>query len=174
MALDSLTLYCTEADVRRVSSSMAVDLRLDDDGDGTVSGDEALALQDALIDATETINFYCWQKYSPLSLSRSNFINRRASVLAAYVLSRRRDNPAPEALETSAEKAIEELESVCVNGKLLPGVPLRRTLGPSWSNTRCVPGYTFRVIRVERNTSSRDRTAKPVVPDYREQYTIEL
>src|SRR5262245_20360010 len=98
MALASITLLCSKADVERVLSVLGVQLRLDDNNDGATDADEDLRMNDALIQASETCYYYLYQKYTPNAISRSNLVNRWAADLAAYVLCGDRSDPAPESV----------------------------------------------------------------------------
>ena len=175
MTLATITLYCSQTNVEQILSANGVTLRLDDSGDGTVSAAEQLAMDFALADAAETCNFYLWPKYSPSWLATSNWVNVRASWLATYALCDRRGNPCPESLEDRAEKVLEELERVHSGSHLLPGVPLRWAMAPVYSNVRADPRYEYRVLRVERNNSSRQRrSALQTFTDWREAFYLEV
>lgn len=167
--------YCTQADVEHLLSQAGVVMRLDDDNDGSASNPfELHAMQDSINDATESCNYFLFMKYDPANLANSNWVNRRATILAAYDLCGRRGNPVPESLAERAEKALEELEAVAEAYRLLPGIPLRRTCAPTWDNVRCDPRYNWKVIRVERNTSSPQTTSQPVNQDWMESFAYEI
>lgn len=174
MALQTLAyLYCTEAEIRRYLGNLAVNLRIDQDEDAIIDPTvENPVIMDSRIAATETINHYCWNKHDPLYLSQSNWINRRAVWLAAYDLCSLRLNPVPETCMERALQAEEDLKPILEGHRFVAGIPLRRTLAPVWSNTRCDPNYTFRVIRVERlNSAQHNQTSLQQNRDYTEAYT---
>lgn len=175
MPLQNITTYCTQSDIEHYLSAAGVELSVDDDGDGYISTDEQAAITDARVEASETVNFYCWDKYTPAALATSNWVNRAATIFAAYRLRSRRGNPVPAIIVDDAGKYEEKLTLIKeANGKI-PGVPLRRTLAPVWSNTRCDPRYQFRVIRVERNQSAlHNPTQLPQNTDYSDAFTFEL
>lgn len=173
MALTDLILYCDRAGVEHVLSQVGLSLALDDDRDGAVSATENYRLADALAEATEDVNLYCWQKYSPQALSRSNWVARKANVLAACYVRAGRGNSVPDSLVDRCEKIMEELARVQEGSLLLPNVPLRHRLAPKMSNVRVNPRFDFRAIRKERGQSTRDTEGLPQQYDLREQFTIE-
>lgn len=178
MAATPLTYtYTTRAAIERMLSAAGVRDRLDDDEDQLVTSAEEDALDDIIADATDTVNFYCWSKYAPEQLATSNLIERMTTKLAAWELCRRRGNPAPDALTEMAQEVQEMLQRVYENNHPLPGIALRRVLAPAWSNVRCDPRYQFKVIRVERGTSTSEptqQTAQPQFPDYQEGFAWEI
>jgi len=170
-------LYCTQADVESILSSAGVLDRLDDEGDQYVTSTELVAMTDIITDASETVNFYAWSRYSGESLATSNWVKRRTAELAAYELCTRRGNPAPEAVEAKALAAQEMLSKVRDRNHPIPGIGLRRILAPAWSNIRCDARYNWKVIRVERGTSTSEptqQTTQPQFIDRGEQYSYEI
>lgn len=167
-------LYCTQADVENVLSAVGVQARLDDDGDGYVNTTEQARMTDAINRATETCNFYLYNRYTPQNLSFSNIVNEWCSDLAAYVLCRSRGNPVPDAIIEAAQDAKDDMKEVLGGRIQLPAVPLRRWLAPTWDNIRVDLNYRFRVIRVEFNTSSQMPTTRPLNPDWADAFTYEV
>jgi phage gp36-like protein len=174
VALANITLYVNQGDVERQMSIQGVNLRLDDDGDGYISKAEQAAMQDALVDASESCNFFLYPKYTPAMLATSNWVNRKAMLLASYRLCTRRNNPVPDNVAEDAAQAIEDMKSVADGARLIPGLPLRRNLCPTWDNTRCDPRYWFAVTRVETQSSSQQPTQLPVRTDWAESMTFEF
>jgi hypothetical protein len=166
--------YCTRTQVERLLSTLGVAERLDHNADGVVEASEALLMDDAIAMATETCNFYLYGKYAPARLSQSNLVNRWATAFAALELCLTRGGVVPEALQERVEKYQEWLELVAEGKRFLPNVPLRRNQAPIYDNIRCDPRYQWRVIRVEKRTSSQEPTDRPVRPDYRELYSWEI
>lgn len=149
--------YTTRADVERMLSAAGVRLRLDHFGDGISTGaTDANVMTDAVDMATETVNFYCWSKYEPSRLATSVLVNRWATVLAAYEVCMLRGNPVPNVLMQRAEKVETYMQQVADGPRVLPNVPRRRTGAPVFSNLRCDPRFILKVIRVERNNSTRE------------------
>lgn len=174
MALESLTYFCTAANVEGVLSANGVKLRLDDDQDGAVSSAELEYLTFARGDATETVRFACWMKYADSWLATSNWVNTRATWLAAYALCDRRGNPCPDSIVDRCERYQEELDAIADGKRLIPMLPLRTGLMPAYSNSRVDPRYQFRVLRVEKRSSSQHPSSLPRVTDYTESFFVEM
>lgn len=169
-------LYCDQGDMERFMSVGGVYSRLDQDGDKVIDfATEQSFIQDCITEATETINFYCYDKYDPSILATSPWVNRKTTLFACYRLCSVRLNPVPDQLMEDAASTEELLEKIRDNGWKLPGVPLRRVLAPVMSLTRVVPWpYTFRCIRVERQNSSQyNRTTLQQNIDYQEAFQVE-
>lgn len=164
-------LYTDETRVRTQLSAAGVRLALDDNRTKRVTADEQARLDQAVIDATETVNYYLASKYTPKRLAQSWWVWRRATVLAAYDLCTTRNNPPPESLLALAEQAQAELEAVQQGQGVVPGLPMRMTQAPTWSNVRIDQRRQFKVIRVERPTSSKSGLRQN--PDYQAEYTPE-
>lgn len=147
-------LYCTQTDIENYLSAVGVKLRLDDDQDDIISTQEQEAMTDILAEATETINYYLFAKYTPAILATSWWVNRQATIFGSYRLCSRRTNPVADVVIEDVAKSEKQLEAISEGPKLVPNLPARMILAPHMSNTRCDPRYTFRVIRVERNQSS--------------------
>lgn len=144
--------YCDPGDIQRRLSVENTILRTEDVGPGAVIA-EAGAYEDAIWDATETINLYCFQHYDPGALQKSMWVNRRATDLAVYLLSCRRGNSPSSSMEMRYNQAIQWLDKIHMGLFELPGVPMRFTSAPSWSNVRVDQRYnTFR-LRVETSIS---------------------
>jgi phage gp36-like protein len=173
VALANVVLYCDQGSVERYLSAQGVSLRLDDDGDGYISDTEQAALTDALIEASETCNFYLFWKYTPTMLATSNWVNRKATLLAAYRLCSRRGNPPPQIVVEDAARVEEDLKAVADGGRMVPNLALRRVLAPVFSNTRVDPRYNFRCIRVERQQSSSQPSQLPQNTDWTDSVLFE-
>ena len=174
MGVSSRWLFCDKGDVERRLSAEGVLLRLDHDDDGTVSVAEEAGMADALSDAAETILYYCWAKYDPTVLQQSAWINRRAVDFATYVLCGTRGNPIPDSVSKRAREAEKKLLEIRDGPGLVPACPLRRRMAPAWSNTRLDPRFSFKVIRVDPQTSSQASGLVPQVTDWQAAYTIEI
>ncbi len=153
--IGAVRVYCTTGDIARRMSLMGRDLRLDDNDDSMVDADEELAVDDCILDASETINMYLYSKYTPANLAQSAWVNRRCVDVAVYVLCSRRMNDVPESAESRYETAIEELKAIADGPRTVPGIPLRFSLAPRYSNVRVDDRYRFKKIRVESQISSK-------------------
>jgi phage gp36-like protein len=174
MAVASQHLYLTEDDLISRLSTEGVLARLDADNDGRVDQVEQQTMTDTLSDASETINFYTWMKYDPGVLVSNPWVNRRAVDLAAWVLCAVRLNPVPEGVEKKALQAQKWLEEIADGPRLIPFAPLRRRLAPVYSNTRIVPGFQLKCIRVEPNTSSPASPGVEQFTDWAAAFTFEI
>ena len=179
MALQSITTYTTQAKVERVLSEAGLLSRVDHDASGTIDdgtdADETTLVTESIEEASEIINWYCYQRYTPANLAISNWVSRACTWIAAYCFCEGlRGNAAPESIVTRYEDWVAKLEQVLENGGKIPGIPERSVLAPAYSNTRVDPRYRFKAIRKERGTSTQDkgRVLKEQV-DYREQYSFD-
>lgn len=167
--------YCQLSDIQNYLSAQGVTLRLADQPGNVIDSFGNANVQDILNEATVTIDFYCFGKYTPAILATSMWVNRKATILAAYRIGSRRGNPVPEIIVEDAGKAEEELKAIADGPRLIPNLPLRRILAPTMSITRCDPRYIFKVIRVERNQSSRwSPTQLPQNQDWQDAFVFEL
>lgn len=87
MAVETLTYtYTSQAEMNRLFSVEGVDLRTD-------HGVREAIVQDAIDNATDTINSYLLQQYTAADMADSLWIRRRATLIACYFLSQERGNP---------------------------------------------------------------------------------
>ena len=167
--------YVTDADIDEILSANGVTARLDDDASGTISAAEELRRDNAQVLASETLDYYLYSRYAPNRLAESNLVNLWAAYYAAWHVCQARGNPVPKSISDYILDFIEpKLEDISAGRKFLPGVPLRRTQAPTWDNIRANPRYSFKVLRVERKTSSKEPTDLPVVVDYASEYSYEI
>jgi len=174
MPVASTYLYLTEDDLMNRLSTEGVLAHLDADGDGRVDQLEQQALSDVLSDASETVNFYTWMKYAPDVLQGNAWVNRRAVDLAAWVLCGLRCNPIPEGVQQKAELAQKWLAEIADGPRLIPFAAQRRRLAPVWNNSRVVPGYQYKCIRVETQTSAPPNKGYVQQPDWSSMFTYEI
>lgn len=146
--------YCDPGDLQRRISTEGVKLRLEDFGEGSLSG-ESGAIEDAIWDATELINSFCYSLYRPEDLKTSIYINRRCVDLVIWYLYTRRGNIPTGSIQQRYQETLKWLEEIHTQKLEIPGVPVRWTQAPAWSNIRIDQRYpTFR-IRVERSVSDK-------------------
>lgn len=159
-------LYATQQDVEALLSAEGVELRLDDDGTGTVNATELAYLTvQALSYGTDRVNYYCLPRYSdPAELAKSWIVNEWATVCAGRWLCSRRTNPLPESIEKLFAGAVEEMKAVQAGAAQVPGIGLGDAAWPVWDNLNVDPRYRVRKARVERRLSEKR-------PDGRRQYT---
>lgn len=165
--------YCDPGDVQRRLSIEAVKLHTEDYGEESISG-EYSAIEDAIWDATEIINYYCFAIYQPADLAKSSWINRRAVDIAVYSLFMRRGNNPPAAMEKRYKECIQWLELVHESHYEIPGVPVRHTLAPAWSNVHIDQRYPVFRVRVERNISDKSPAPYNQTIDWQAEYDYSI
>src|SRR5262245_15403667 len=155
-------LYCSRQDVEWLLSTVAVELRLDDDDSGTVSQVELDAfLNQGLIWATSRCNYYLISKYKPEDLVTSPLVNEWATIAACWWLCSRRLNPIPETMTrlaygrpgTDERGAMGDMVDVREDRTDIADIGQRDVEWPAWSNVRVDPRYRLKQIRVERPIS---------------------
>lgn len=142
-------LYTTQAKVEDLVSLLAANLRLDDLTDPVK---KASMWTDILHWVTDLINQHCEGRYEYADLATSNWVERRARVLAAHELCLRRYNQSP--YMTQYNLIMEELESILDGTKPVPGLPLRSDMTPSMSNIRLDERFIVSRQRVQPTTSA--------------------
>lgn len=150
--------YCDPGDIQRRLSIAGVQLRTQD---YNISGNSAEAgvIEDVIWDATETINFYCDAIYQPQNMVQSFWVNRRCVDIAVYLLELRRGNIPSGSVAATYKQAIDWLERIHSSQIEIPGIPVRHTLAPAWSNISIDQRYPIHRIRVERSIS--DNSSAP-------------
>ena len=152
--------YSTRTEVESIMSQVGVDVRLDDNEDDEVTEanpqqpdipDEEGHLTDAIDEATDIVNEYALPLYSDTVLCASRWVRRRASYLAAWIVSQRRGNAA--LYEERACRIMEELERVRQGVLLIPRAERRVSTMPRMSNVRIDRRYIREKVRVVRETS---------------------
>lgn len=159
------TLYTDRAEVASILSTVGIDVRIDDDDDGTITASpgEEKHLDDAILEATDTINIYGQHFYTSAVMAQSLWIRRRAAYLAAHFLSMRRGNPG--LFCERFEQIMKELELLRTNQLHIPRQPKRDDVLPAQSNLIIDRRFSRNKIRVDRETSTGDDSADQD-PDY--------
>ncbi len=149
------TTYCTLAELDRYLSANAVIDFADHDGDAAADTD---VVEDCVNQATEEIDLYLRQRYTPAALATSTLVNRWCVVLSARFLCHRRGNPVPDSIERDYERIADPGEGLLVQvsegRRQLPGIALREDLRPTWSNLQVDRRYRHSKIRVTKANSS--------------------
>lgn len=174
MPVASLYTFCTQADVETRLTQQGVQARLDADLDGAVSPAEQQAMTDSISDASETVLFFLWSKYTPEMLQTSAWVNRRCVDYAAYQVCKLKQAPVPDSVMLTVQEAEKALQAVQDGSALIPLLPLRMRLAPTWSNSRVDVRYQFKCIRVEQQTCPVHTGKATQQPDYPSQFTVEL
>jgi hypothetical protein len=146
--------YCTATDVETLLSDEGVDLRLDDDGAGTVSPTELARLETQGINyAASRVNFFCMPRYDAVNLASSWLVNEWATIIATRWLCTRRGNPCPKSIQEMYDEAVKDMSWVRAGTFQIPDIAARGIDWPAWSNVTVRPEYTYRKIRVQRPMS---------------------
>lgn len=165
-------LYTSQAEIERIFSSTAVDLRVDDiTAEDTTNGNTDLSdslWEEILSDATDIINQYVELYYNPIDLYSSRWVRMRATYIGAHIVSYRRGNPS--LFRDRYEQILEELTMVKDGSLIIPRLPTRDDFTPAMSNVAVNDKYYIDKIRVHPTIStggtSGRQSIQPYVPDY--------
>lgn len=149
VSIPSYTHYTSQAEVYRLLGEYAVELMFDD-----YSGeDKGYMWNDILTDVDETIKMYVMQHYDPETLYTVDWIRRKATILAANVISQRRGNA--ELYHSRKESVYEELQSVRNGHHRIPGAVVRHWMGPMWRNYTIQNRFWSHPARVDTGKSNK-------------------
>lgn len=123
-----------------------------DDGVVSSGSSPTLNTQDAVEEATDTVNMYCLAYYSEASLSNNLWVRRSATWLACYFLTSRRAEPSP--YRGQYERVIALLEKVRDGEMQVPRCSLRSDFAPCASTYVIDDRFPKRRARVEIETST--------------------
>jgi phage gp36-like protein len=141
--------YTTIEEMEHVLSPLGVQLRGDDNDDGTI---DPGVIEDCIDEATEWVNLYVSTRYSENSLNTSSWTRAITTRLACYLVSQRRGNPA--LFEAETERILNWLTMI-KNGQLrIPRLPDRMNLIPSMSNYRVDDRFSINKTRVQPSIST--------------------
>lgn len=150
MPIETLTyLYTTNAEIERLYSVLGVQDRADDDYDGSAEDD---VMDDLCAWATDTVNLYVSERYDPQYLANNLWVRQAATVIAAWMLSQRRANPAQ--FTDWYDKIIELLEKIAAGTLDIPRMPARADSLPAMSNYVIQDWSRVAKIRVEDTIST--------------------
>jgi len=150
------TPYCTRQDlINRLSATGVIDRA--DDGPPAELGD-------VIDNASTIIDEHCLLLYTPARLAVSDWVNQRATDIAASLLCERRGNPVSQGIAKPYERTMLRLEQVRLGVLSIPDIAARREAVPAMSNLRVRLDPVLRVV-VERR-----RSAGPPVEDYQQHY----
>lgn len=150
--------YTTQAEMESIfgtESTSPVELRLDDDGDldGSLDAIEASALADVIEEASHEINFHLAQRYTPVVLNAHSWVRRACSIIACYLLSQRRGDPAQ--YTDAYTRVITRLEEIFAGKRDLPLTADRHPADqqPALSNLVVSDRYGRKKLRVQEDVS---------------------
>lgn len=150
MPLQSNAL-CSVAELNRFLSTDAVDDFADHNADGSADAD---VVEDCINQASDEIELYARQQYTPAALATSTLIIRWCVVMSARFLQERRGNVVSESIAVQWDRILENLEKVSNNLLQLPGLAKRDDLRPTWSNLKIDRRFRHSKIRVTQTNSS--------------------
>jgi len=145
----------TRDEMASISSTLGIDLRIDDNDDGVIdvfpiTGEEQFLL-DAIEEASDEAYMRLEMYYTPEVLETSRWVRRRVSYIALHVLSKRRGNPGNYCDEF--EKYMAQFEEVASGDLQIPRLAKSHNFEPSMSNTLVNHRFPRRNIRVVQETS---------------------
>ena len=145
----------TRAEMASISSTIGIDLRIDDDDDGVidvlpVTGEEQ-SLLDAIEEASDEAYMRLEMYYTPEVLETSRWVRRRVSYIALHILSKRRGNPGNYCDEF--ERYMKQFQEVADGYLQIPRLPKSDNFQPSMSNTLINHRFPRRNVRVVQETS---------------------
>jgi hypothetical protein len=141
--------YTSQAEIERIMSKKSAELYVDDIGTGIA--DEPEIWDDAINQATDTINIYAQAFYAEEILFTSSWVRRVATWIAAHLISRRRGNPGVYAEEYYEYLAL--LERIRKGEIQIPSIAQKATSIPSGTNYTIDDRYSSNKLRVQENTS---------------------
>ena len=155
MSTETLTyVYTSRTEIARLFSETAVQLREDDDDDGTA---ESGVIQDCVDEATDTINLYCFDWYEAAAMSENLTVRRWATLIGCYLLSQRRGNPAQ--FKDRYEELIARLERIQTGELHVPRLATKKDFTPGVSNYSINDRFRIKKVRVEQQISTGGRHA---------------
>lgn len=140
-----MTEFTSTTEIDCMFGASAVELRTDD-------GSESTIVAEIINQASETVQSYTDRYYDAADLTGSNWVRRRATILAAYYLSSRRGNPTQ--YTAMVEQITRELEGVAEGKILIPGVAARSVDVPTVSNQTVDDRYRYSKLRTLHGTST--------------------
>lgn len=163
-------VYCSTDDLRELLSAEAVDLRLDDDEDGTLEPIDDSILVRAINQATARVNRYCRGRYDPEQLAQSWEVNEWTTIIAARWLCTRRCQSVPRGIAELYDECVKAMELVKSGQHAIEDIGGRNVDWPAWSNSRVDQRYLLRKIRVQRplseGTPTQFRRNRDIGADY--------
>lgn len=138
-------VYCSRTDIDNVLSEKGVDLRADDS--------PPTELGDVLDEAASIIDQKCTQRYTVQSLQDSRIIRHWSKWIAAFLLCKRRNNDASNALGEEYDRVMKELDGIAAGKFTLGDAVARRPSLPGMSNPRVIMNPWPHVV-VEKRTST--------------------
>jgi hypothetical protein len=124
--------YTTQAEMEGLFSTVGVADRLDDNDNGAIAAPETTYLDQIITYATNRLNQYLLQYHTDEDMSTNDWCREKATVIACYLLSRRRGNAAQ--FEAEYAEILAYLKGYPNYVGQIPFLPLRHEKGPALSN----------------------------------------
>lgn len=134
------SLLSTQGVLNNVNDSQEVDL-------AHANASDPNRILGAISDATDLIDLYCQNYYNPSDLSKSEWVFRRCTWIAAHFLTERRGNPGY--FLEQYTKSVEWLEKIQSGLFQIPRIPMSSDLRPALSNYVVDDRFPIAKIRVE-------------------------
>lgn len=150
--------YTSRAEMASIFSTDALDLRVDEDEDDSVSAGEEQLVTDCIEEATDICNQYCLPTYDASAMADSLWVRRRCSYIACYLLSIRRGH-APQYTQ-QYNSAIEDFKAIFDGKMVIPRLAPAYDLTPALSNLVVDDHYARSKIRVQPETSTGNVTKR--------------
>lgn len=158
-------VYTDRVGVEAIMGQCGVDYKLDDDGTTVITSAKEQNLTYAINYASNRIDMYLANRYSPAVLATSWIVWHWASVIAAHTLSKRRCAGASVSLQAEFDQTMSELGQIKTGQLDLGNVPSLASPGASVSNVRLDPTFVTKRMRVEKSISDSTSTSAPVIRD---------
>lgn len=164
--------YTSLTEIERLYSQTGVNLRLDD----LDQVERTNFINSIIAEATEMINGWTINYYTPSALTTSQWVRRRATIIACYLLSERRGNPTQFAHHM--QRVVDELEKLMTKFPKfqIPGadgnpIPVRAADVPSIVTPIIDDRQRIQKARVVRENSTKPYAGQPF---YDPPYTTNL
>jgi phage gp36-like protein len=156
--------YTTEAELRLLmSQDMVDDFGTDEVGD--TAGTITTRVTEAVEEATDTINLYCYPLHAQQKLADNKMVRRWATYLAAYFLTKRRAEPGR--YQQDHDRVIAMLERVKTGEMQLPRLAVVPENVPTVTNHVINDNFDVVRQRVERQSSQGTHyPGQPVDPTF--------
>lgn len=144
-------LLSSRLEVESIFSADGVDLRIDDDDDGVTAGEggtpnDEQFLIDALIEASDEGYIRLLVRYDEDPIAESLWVRRRASYIAAHVLSTRKGNPAQYCAQY--DRYLADFDKIASGTRFIPRAKPRANFQPTMSNVVVTHWHGIQKIRV--------------------------
>lgn len=160
-------VYTSEAELVRLMSATSLDQYLmEPDGTaltGITTPTRDDVLYDAIEQATDKVNDYCYQLYAPAKLETSRWVRLRATQIAAHLLTQRKGEPGR--YQELYDSALNDLEEVRMIRRYIPRLQTIADHRPTADNQVINDTFLSARARVSRQSSSDSPSYSNMKPD---------